>query len=88
MFLHEFIYECKTVLRQKDELFWVMIFPLALGTMFYFAFGNLNNTTENFHTVPAAVCVEDGADAEEFRNVLDMLSEEGETPLLSLTYTD
>lgn len=88
MFWHEFIYECKTVLRQKDELFWVMIFPLALGTMFYFAFSNLSNTTENFHTIPAAVCIEDGAKDKTFEKVLDTLSKEGETPLLCLTYTD
>ncbi len=88
MFLHEFIYECKTVLRQKEELFWVMIFPLALGTMFYFAFGNLTNSTENFHTIPVAVCAETNAKDDNFKQVLEMLSKEGEPPLIGITDTN
>ena len=88
MFLHEFIYECKTVLRQKEELFWVMIFPLALGTMFYFAFGNLTNSTENFHTIPVAVCAETNAKDDNFKQVLEMLSKEVEPPLIGITDTN
>ena len=88
MFIHEFKYELIRVLRQKDELFWVLLFPIILGTMFYVAFGNLNNATENFHTIPAAVCVEAAAKDKSFEAVLDILSDETDTPLLELTYTD
>ncbi len=87
MFLHEFKYELKRVLRQKEELFWVLLFPIILGTMFHFALGNLNNTTENFHTIPAAVCVEKRLEDQTFEYVLESLSK-GEDPLLELTYTD
>lgn len=88
MFFHEFIYETKRVLRQVQELFWVLLFPMILGTMFHFAFGNLNNTTENFHTIPVAVCYEKDAENTAFQQVLKTLSEEGDPPFLSLTETD
>ena len=70
LFLHEFKYEVIRVLRQKEELFWVLLFPVILGTMFHFAFDNLSNATENFHTIPAAVCLEEGAEHEAFENVM------------------
>lgn len=88
MFLHEFLYEIKRVLRQKDELFWVLLFPMILGTMFYFAFGNINNASENFHTIPVAVCQEEDTNGNIFTDVLKTLSEDDDTPLLKLTYTD
>ena len=76
------------MVRQKEELFWVLLFPMILGTMFYVAFGNLNNTTENFHTIPVAVCIEDEAAGKPFLEVMDALSEDGDTPLVSVTETD
>ena len=88
MFLHEFIYEMKRLLRQKDEIFWVLLFPMILGTMFHFAFGNLNNASENFHTIPVAVCVEDGEAGKAFTDVLEQIGGQGETPLLSIDYAD
>ena len=87
MFLHEFLYEIKRVLRQKEELFWVLLFPMILGTMFHFAFGNIQNASENFHTIPVAVCRETDAD-ETFADVLNTLAEDDGTPLLELTFTD
>lgn len=88
MFLHEFIYEIKSILRTKEELFWVLVFPMILGVMFHIAFANINNATETFHTIPVAACVEDGSQSDGFREVLDSLSSEGETPFLKVTYTD
>ena len=37
MFWHEFVYEIRRLLRQKEELFWMLMFPVILGTLFYFA---------------------------------------------------
>ena len=88
MFLHEFLYEIKWVLRQKDELFWVLLFPMILGTMFYFAFSNINNASENFHTIPVAICQEKNGDSQIFTDVLKTLSDDDGTPLLKLTFTD
>lgn len=88
MFLHEFKYELIRVLRQKEELFWVLLFPMLLGTMFHLALGNLNRATESFHTIPVAVCLESDQKNEAFQTVLDTLSQDGDTPLLKPTYAD
>lgn len=88
MFFHEFSYEAKRVLRQKEELFWVLLFPMILGTLFHFAFSNLNNTTENFHTIPVAVCCDSPDENPAFQQVLTHLSKETDPPFLSLTETD
>ena len=90
MFFHEFRYTIKNILRTKEEVFWVLLFPMLLSIMFHVAFANINNTTENFHTIPVAVCLEEGTQSESFQEVLDTLSEESieGTPFLSVTYTD
>lgn len=88
MFIHELKYEFLRVLRQKDETFWVLLFPLVLGIFFTAAFSNINNTTENFHAIPVAVCLEEGAQADAFRSVMDVLGEEGEQQFLAVSYTD
>ncbi|MBO5372769.1 MAG: ABC transporter permease [Lachnospiraceae bacterium] len=90
MFFHEFKYTIKNILRTKEEIFWVLLFPLLLSIMFHVAFGNINNTTENFHTIPVAVCLEEGAHSESFQKVLDTLSDESveDTPFLAITYTN
>ena len=36
----------KTLLRNKTLIFWTMLFPFLLSTLFYFAFGKLNNLHE------------------------------------------
>lgn len=88
MFLHEFKYELIRVLRQKEELFWVLLFPMLLGTMFHLALGNLNRATESFHTIPVAVCLESDQKNKAFQTVLDTLSQDEDTPLLKPTYAD
>lgn len=47
-------------LRNFDTLFWPLIFPLILGTLFYFGFGNMEEA--NFETVPVAVVEVSGGD--------------------------
>lgn len=88
MFFHEFTYEIKRILRQKDELFWVLAFPMILGIMFHVAFANINNTTETFHTIPVAVCIENNSTDNTFEQVLDTISSNGEDSFLEVTYTN
>ena len=85
MFLHNFKYEFLNAIRQKDTVFWLMCFPLILGTFFYLAFGNLFEQETMFKEIPVAV-VEQKEDAT-FRSVLDSIST-GESPLFSISYTD
>lgn len=41
MFKHNYKYVLKILLRTKSMLFWLLVFPLALSTLFYMAFSNL-----------------------------------------------
>ncbi len=84
MFLHNFKYEFKTTVLQKDIVFWVILFPIILGTLFKVAFGNITEQTK-FNAVPVAVV--NIGENEIFQNVLDEVSD-GENPLLKVTKCD
>lgn len=87
MFLHLFYYRLKKILRTKEELFWCIIFPILLGTMFYLAFSNITNSTENFNIIPVAYVEEEGCQSSYFNQLLDSLSNEGENQLLTVNKT-
>ena len=44
MFFHIFKYNIRQLLREKTGLFWTLVFPLLLSTLFRLAFSNLNET--------------------------------------------
>ena len=58
--LHLLKYSFLSKVRNFNIIFWPLVFPLVLGTFFYFAFGNINEA--DFQTVPVAVVKEDTAD--------------------------
>lgn len=89
MFIHLLKYKIKTILRAKAEVFWVLAFPIILGTCFYAAFHNITDTEESFNTVPTAIVIENSDDTS-IKAVFDSLSsvDDDTTPLLSVTYTD
>lgn len=41
MFIHNFKYTLKTLLKKKSLVFWTLIFPLVLGTFFNMAFSDI-----------------------------------------------
>lgn len=84
MFFHSFKYAFKTVLRLKETVFWSLIFPVALASFMYAAFGNINETTEEFHSIPVAIV--ENTDNETFKGVLRSVSEEQDEPLLDAEY--
>ena len=51
--LHLLKYSFLSKIRNFNIVFWPLVFPLVLGTFFYFAFGNINEA--DFQTVPVAV---------------------------------
>lgn len=85
MFLHNLKYEILSSLRQKEQIFWMMCFPIILSTFFFLAFGNLYEQDEVFSKIPVAV-VENKEDTA-FRTVMNQLSS-GDTPMFSTEYTD
>lgn len=91
--LHSFKYSCLLLLRKKQMVFWNLLFPLVLGTMFHLAFGGLE-ADEQFQ--PVKVCVVSqqterndlfsGASMGSFQSILDQVSEEGEDQFLDPVY--
>lgn len=55
MFFHDLKYELLSIFRTKELIFWLMIFPIALGLFFHAAFGGIYDKTTKFSAVPAAV---------------------------------
>lgn len=88
MFTHLYRYRLKTIVRSKEEFFWILLFPILLGTFFYVAFSNIAKSTENFSAIPTAVVLdEESANNLFLENYLKALSE-GTSPILKITYTD
>lgn len=56
--MQHFIYQIKTLLRSKTAIFWSVLFPVFLGMMFYFMFGNIKNL-EQFSEVPVGILTKD-----------------------------
>ncbi len=81
MFWHNFKYGLKTLLRVKELVFWNLIFPIALASFMYLAFGNISEATEKMHKIPVAVV--QGQDSQVMELVLEQLSE-GEEALLTV----
>ncbi|HOC33979.1 MAG TPA: ABC transporter permease [Ruminococcus flavefaciens] len=85
MFFHDLKYMLLSGFRVKSFLFWLMLFPILLGTLFKVAFGNVYENDVLFRSVPTAV-VETESDPV-FHQVIDSL-EEADEPLLDVEYTD
>lgn len=58
--LHLIKYHLIVKLRNFNMMFWPLIFPLVMATLFYFSFGRIEEA--DFETVPAGVVLEENAD--------------------------
>jgi ABC-2 type transport system permease protein len=54
MFSHIFIYRMKCIVRDRQLMFWTLVFPILLATLFNMAFSNLSNS-ELFSKIKIAV---------------------------------
>lgn len=86
MIWHHFKYGLLGAVRVKMGIFWTLLFPIALVTFMYLAFGNLTDAEEVFHKIPVAYVSEDASDPV-LLAVLRGLSE-GEDALLSVKEYD
>ena len=89
MFSHVFVNRLKCLLRDRTMLFWTLLFPLLLATLFNLAFSKLQDH-EIFETIPLGVVQNDAYAADKiFQNTLSALSEKDaeETPLFELKLT-
>ena len=83
--LHTIKYSMKAVMRNRSACFWLILFPMILGTLFKIAFSNLGIPLER---IPVAVVTAENAAkqyTETFRTVADNL---GEDALLDIIYCE
>lgn len=85
MFLHSFKYFIKMAVRDKEKMFWILLFPIVLGTLFKLAFGNFSEG-EQFVTIPVAVVSDGSETAEQMITVLDELTKEENDSLLKVLH--
>lgn len=88
MFLHNFKYSLKTLLRNKALIFWTFAFPIILGTLFNLAFSDIENK-ETLDIIDIAII-----NNEEFKNdayfteSFKALSTKSEDQLFNTKYTN
>lgn len=83
MFIRDFLYMIKILMRAKVSIFWTLVFPILLATFMYMAFGNIYEQDEMFSNIKVAVVTEDES-ANGLNYMLDALSD-GDDALLSVT---
>lgn len=71
MFLHEFKYYIKKLIKDKYAILWTIIFPIGLGTLFYFAFSNIFETANAFHSLNIAIVENSNNETELFDTLKD-----------------
>ncbi len=91
MFIHLIKYRFLCLLRDKQLIFWTLLFPVLLATLFHFAFSNLNKN-EILLTIPIAVVentafMEDTALADALKAVSQNATTSGQA-LFEIQYTD
>ncbi len=82
MFIRDFLYTIKIMVRGRVSIFWTLVFPLLLATFMYMAFGNIYEQDEMFSNIKVAVVTEDES-ANGLNYMLDALSD-GDDALLSV----
>ena len=54
MFFHNYIYRLKCITRDKQMMFWTLLFPIILATLFNMAFSNLSSV-DNFSKIKIGI---------------------------------
>lgn len=88
MFIHNFKYYLKALLRNKMLIFWTFAFPIILGTLFKVAFSNIENSEKLDIINIAIVQNEEFENNEVFKTSFEKLSDENnEDRLFNTQYT-
>lgn len=87
MFTHIYLYKLKSIVRDRNLMFWTLMFPILLSMLFWMAFSNITKG-EAFHDIKIAV-VNDAAYKENanFDKALSYVSADDEDKLFDVTYT-
>ncbi len=89
MFWHIYKYRLKCLTRSRQMMFWTLLFPIILGTLFYMAFSNLSSVEAFSHIKIAVVDNEEFQKDTNFREALQSASDpdNGDGSLFDVTYT-
>lgn len=86
MFFHNFKYTLKILFRNKLLIFWTYAFPLILGTFFYMAFSNIENS-EKLNEINIAIIPNDEFENNVlFKNTFEKLSKDNDEKLFNIKY--
>ena len=86
MFFHNFKYTLKILFRNKILIFWTYAFPLILGTFFYMAFSNIENS-EKLNEINIAIIQNDEFENNVlFKNTFEKLSKDNDEKLFNIKY--
>lgn len=80
-----FKYSLLRLVRNKANLFWILVFPIVLACLFKVAFSNITES-ESFHTIPVAVVSDESINAKAFCAMTDALSTDENDAMLAVTY--
>lgn len=86
MFRHLFVNKLKILLKNKEMLFWTLVFPFILGTFFHLALGNVGEAFEMNVISIAVVDNEYYQKDENLKGIISSLSEVNENQLFETTY--
>ena len=81
--MNSYIKIVKICLRNKMAIVWMFLFPIILSTLFYFAFGSLDEEGQ-LEQIPVAWVEASDGEADVLLSVLEELSGSGEDALLKL----
>jgi len=88
VFIHIFITRLKCLLRDKQLVFWTLMFPIVLATLFKLSLANISST-EVFKTINVAVVnSQDYEKNQGFKGTIEQVSKDGKDKLFNLTLTD
>ena len=86
MFFHNFKYTLKILFRNKLLIFWTYAFPLILGTFFYMAFSNIENSEKLNEINIAIIQNKEFENNILFKNTFDKLSKDNDEKLFNIKY--
>lgn len=89
MFIHNFKYAFKTLFRKRSLVFWTFAFPIILGTLFYFAFSDIEKE-EQLDVIDIAVVEEEEFSYKEvYKKTFAALGDaKSDTQLFNIQYVD
>lgn len=88
MFTHIFIARIKCLVRDKQLVFWSLIFPIVLATLFKVAFSNLSSN-EVFNTIDVAIVNNQYYENNQgFKAVVEQISKDDSNKLFNVILTN